>query len=213
MFLYLLRHGETAWNAENRIQGVSDKSLNDVGLAQARALIPPLAGRPIAAIYSSPLIRARETAGILAEGLGGLPIYEEDGLAELNQGDLEGMRIADVKEKYNGFWDLWRERPAEALTPGGESLPDLQKRAWTAVESIHSRHPGEMVVAVSHNLAITTLLCRILHIDLNDMRAIRQHNAAINLVEYDEIRGWGVVMMNALSHLGPALASNEKPYL
>jgi broad specificity phosphatase PhoE len=213
LLLYLLRHGETAWNAEKRIQGIADQPLNKVGLAQAKALIPPLAGRPITAVYSSPLVRARETARILADGLGGLPLHEECGLAELNQGDLEGMPIADIKEKYNGFWDLWRERPAEAQTPGGESLPDLQKRAWAAVELIHKRHPGEMVVAVSHNLAITTLLCRILHIDLNDMRGIRQHNASINLIEFDEVRGWGVVMMNTLSHLGPALASDEKPYL
>ncbi|MBT7858542.1 MAG: hypothetical protein HN720_16605, partial [Nitrospinaceae bacterium] len=72
---------------------------------------------------------------------------------------------------------------------------------------------GEMVVAVSHNLAITAILCRILGMDLNTMRCLRQHNAAINLIEYSHERGWGVVMMNVLTHLNGSLATDEKPYL
>ena len=213
MLLYLVRHGETAWNAEWRIQGVSNQPLNDIGRSQANALIPPLMGRPITAIYTSHLKRARETAEILAEGLGGFPLHEDERLSELDQGELEGMVIAEIKEKYNGFWEEWRERPADAQTPGGESMKELQARAWRAVESIRDRHPGEMVVAVSHNLAITALLCRILDMDLNTMRRLRQHNAAINLIEYTPERDWGVVMMNVVSHLNGALATDEKPYL
>ncbi|MEE9257452.1 MAG: histidine phosphatase family protein, partial [bacterium] len=146
-------------------------------------------------------------------GLGGVPIREDERLAEMDQGDLEGMIIGEIKEKYNGFWELWRERPADAQTPGGESLPQLQERAWAVLEEIRDRHPDEMVAAVSHNLAITVLLCRILNIGLNDMRRIRQHNAAINLIEYEPSRGWSVVMMNTLSHLRGSLTSEDKPYL
>jgi broad specificity phosphatase PhoE len=209
----LLRHGETDWNAERRIQGVSDQPLNAVGIAKAKALIPPLEGRPIAAVYSSALSRARETAEILAKGLGGLPVREDGRLAELDQGDLEGMVISEIQERHNGFWKVWRDRPGDARVPGGESLPELQARAWAAVEEIRDRHPEEMVVAVSHNLTITTLLCRVLGLDLNAMRRIRQHNATINLIEYDPARDWTIVTMNALAHLNGGITSEEKPYL
>jgi phosphoserine phosphatase len=213
LFLYLLRHGETAWNAEWRIQGVSNQPLNDIGKSQAKALIPPLMGRPITTIYTSQLRRARETAEILAEGLGGFSLHEDERLAELDQGELDGMVIAEIKEKYADFWKQWRAHPADAQTPGGECMNELQARAWEAVESIRDKHLGEMVVAVSHNLAITAILCRILGMDLNTMRCLRQHNAAINLIEYSHERGWGVVMMNVLTHLNGSLATDEKPYL
>lgn len=213
MLLYLLRHGETAWNAQRRIQGVSNTPLNEIGVAQAKALIPSLKDRPLAALYSSPLRRARQTAEILSGGLGGLPVIEEERLAELDQGDLEGMEISAIKERYNGFWSAWQKTPADALTPGGESLPHLQERAWAAVESFRERHAGEMIAAVSHNLAITTIMCRILGVGLNEMRCIRQHNAAINIVEHSPGRGWSVVTMNSLMHLDPSLTSEEKPYL
>ena len=213
MLLYLLRHGETAWNAQRRIQGVSDTPLNEIGLAQARALIPSLKDRPLAALYTSPLRRARQTADILSEGLGGLPVIEDERLAELDQGELEGMDISEIKERYNGFWSTWQKTPADAQTPGGESLPQLQERAWAAVESFRERHAEEMVAAVSHNLAITTVMCRILGVGLNEMRCIRQHNAAINLVEHSPGRGWSVVTMNSLAHLNRSLTSEEKPYL
>jgi broad specificity phosphatase PhoE len=213
LLLYLLRHGETAWNAERRIQGVSQQPLNDIGAAQARALIPAFKGRPVEVVYTSPLPRARETADILAEGLGGLPVREEPGLAELDQGGLEGMVIPHIKDHYNAFWTEWRDHPADARPPGGETLPELQDRAWAAVEDIRARHPEGMVAAVSHNLAITTLLCRILDVEINSMRRIRQHNAAINLIEWDPEREWTVVTMNSLSHLNGSLSSEEKPYL
>lgn len=213
MLLYLLRHGETDWNVERRMQGVSDQPLNSIGIAQAKALIPPLKGRPITTVYSSALSRARETAKILADGLGGLPVREDERLAELDQGDIEGMVISEIQERHKDFWKVWRERPGDARVPGGESLPELQARAWAAVEEIRDRHPEEMVVAVSHNLTITTLLCRVLGLEFNAMRRIRQHNATINLIEYDPARDWTIVTMNALAHLNGGITSEDKPYL
>lgn len=192
---------------------MSDQPLNAIGIAQANALISPLEGRPITAVYSSTLCRARETAKILADGLGGLQVHEDERLAELDQGDLEGMAISEIQERYTAFWNVWRERPGDARVPGGESLPELQARAWAAVEGIRDRHPEEMVVAVSHNLTITTLLCLILGVELNTMRRIRQHNATINLIEYNPVRNWAIVTMNALAHLTGGLTSDEKPYL
>jgi broad specificity phosphatase PhoE len=97
--------------------------------------------------------------------------------------------------------------------PGGETLGQLQDRAWAAVEEIQLAHPGEMVIAVSHNLTISTVLCQIMELDLNSIRRIRQHNAAINIVEHEPKRGWSVLTMNALAHLNGNLSSDMKPYL
>lgn len=212
MLLYLVRHGETDWNVERRIQGVSETPLNEVGRAQAEALIPPLRGRPVAALYTSPLARARQTADILAASLG-LEVREDARLAEMDQGDLEGMNFDQIEEKYNGFLDRWRCMPADVQMPGGENLHQLQARAWAAVEDIQAAHPGEMVIAVSHNLTITTLMCRVMELDLNSIRRIRQHNAAINLVEHNPEREWSVLTMNAVAHLNGQLSSDMKPYL
>jgi len=212
LLLYLLRHGETAWNVERRIQGTSDTPLNEAGLSQAKALIPPLMGRPITALYSSPLSRARQTAEVLAGALG-LSVRLEPRLAELDQGELEGMPIDEIGSRYNGFMEKWRLRPAEVRLPGGETLGELQERAWAAVEDIRRAHPEEAAAAVSHNLAISTVLCRILGIDLNGFRRVRQFNAALNLIEHAPERGWTVVTMNSLSHLSGLAASEGNPYL
>ncbi|MEK6712016.1 MAG: histidine phosphatase family protein [Nitrospinota bacterium] len=212
MLLYLLRHGETDWNAQRRIQGVSDTALNATGLAQARALAGPLRGRSIAAFYSSPLRRARQTAEVLAGELG-LGVRLEPRLSELDQGKLEGLRIDQVEAQYNGFMEEWRSRPAGLRMPGGETLAELQERAWAAVEDLRSAHPRETIAAVSHNLAISAVLCRVLGIDLNAFRRIRQFNAALNLVEHSPARGWNVVIMNSLAHLSGVPDSEGSPYL
>ncbi len=212
MLLYLLRHGETVWNVERRIQGVSETPLNEIGRAQAKALIPPLQGRPFAALYTSPLSRARETADILAAALD-LEVREDARLVEMDQGDIEGMNFDQIDEKFNGFLDKWRTTPADVQMPGGENLHQLQARAWAAVEDIQAAHPEEMVIAVSHNLTISALMCRVMGLGLNGIRRLRQHNAAINLIEHDPGRGWGVLTMNAFGHLNGQLSSDAKPYL
>ena len=212
MLLYLLRHGETDWNAQRRIQGVADTPLNETGFSQARALAAPLRGRPIAALYTSHLRRARQTAEAIAEALG-LEVRLEPRLAELDQGKLEGLQIEEIEVHHNGFMAAWRSRPAHLRMPGGETLAELQERAWAAVEDLRSAHPRETIAAVSHNLAISAVLCRVLGIDLNAFRRIRQFNAALNLIEHSPARGWNVVIMNSLAHLSGIPDSEGSPYL
>ncbi|MDA1001416.1 MAG: histidine phosphatase family protein [bacterium] len=212
MLLYLLRHGETAWNAERRIQGVSDTPLNEVGRAQAEALVTALKDRPIEFVATSPLRRARETAEILAEALS-VSIEEVPGLSELDQGELEGKKIEELQEGYNGFFDLWERTPAAVRMPGGETLGELQERAWAAMEELRERHAGRTFAAVSHNLAISTILCRILGMDLNQIRRLRQHNASLNIVEHSGKRGWSAVTVNSLAHLREVARTGQNPYL
>ncbi|MEE9275672.1 MAG: histidine phosphatase family protein [bacterium] len=209
MLLYLLRHGETEWNVERRIQGVTGVSLNEVGRAQARALAASMEGLPVRALYASPLLRSRETAEAVAAALG-LPVREEPRLKELDQGDLEGLKIEEIQERHNGFLESWKERPAGLRMPGGETLDELQERAWGAMEDFRENHPEETVAAVSHNLTITVIMCRVLGVDLNSFRGIRQHNASLNIIEHTPQRGWSVVTMNSLAHLrgDPGLVRN-----
>ncbi len=211
MLLYLLRHGETDWNVEQRIQGVSDTVLNDVGVAQAEALACALRERPIVRVYASPLSRARRTAEIVAHALDA-PLHEEAGIAELNQGELEGEPFRRLPETHPDFMHVWWNQPARARMPGGETLAELQERAWATMERFLAAHENEVIAAVSHNLAIIMILCRILGVELNGFRRIRQHNAAMNIIEHTPERGWSVVTMNSLAHLQDAPVSERNPY-
>jgi len=200
--LYLIRHGETNWNLEKRAQGVSDIPLNQMGKIQAKNLAKKLQRIMFSKIYTSPLTRALETAEIMAKSLGNV-IVEMDNFAELDQGMLEGMKFNEMNEKFPEFFIKWRAAPGEVRMPGGETLGELQTRAWNGIEKIHSSHTREEnpVLIVSHNLTIISILSRILKVNLNHFRTFRQHNASVNIIEKDSNRGWSVVTMNDISHL------------
>ena len=202
MRLYLVRHGETVWNFENRIQGASDVLLNEKGREQAKSLAAKLQNISFSKIFSSPLSRALETAKIISLSQDS-SITKIDNFSELDQGLLEGLRFNEIKEKFPEFFSEWRSVPGEVRMPGGETLDELQARAWDGVEKIYAKYSKEKnpVLVVSHNLAIICILSRILGVTLNDFRKFRQHNASVNIIEHDSMRGWSVVTMNDLSHL------------
>ncbi|HEV7133000.1 MAG TPA: histidine phosphatase family protein [Gaiellaceae bacterium] len=131
--LLLVRHGETDWNAEGRLQGHTDRPLNDFGRRQAAALAERLAGDPIDAIYASDLSRARETAEILGARLG-LPVVLEPGLRERNWGTWEGLTGSE------------RDR-VEYI---GEAPDEHAERVLAAVRAIAERHPHGRVLVVTH---------------------------------------------------------------
>jgi len=131
--LLLVRHGETDWNAEGRLQGHTDRPLNDFGRRQAAALAERLAGDGIDAIYASDLSRARETAEILGARLG-LPVLLEPGLRERNWGSWEGLTGAE------------RDRVEYV----GEAPEQHAERVLAAVAAIAERHPGRRIVVVTH---------------------------------------------------------------
>jgi broad specificity phosphatase PhoE len=131
--LLLVRHGETDWNAEGRLQGHTDRPLNDFGRRQARALADRLAGEDVTAVYASDLERARETAEILAERLG-LPVVTEPDLRERNWGNWEGLTGAE------------RDRVEYA----GEAIEAHAERVLRAVRQIAELHPGGRIVVVTH---------------------------------------------------------------
>jgi|SRR5581483_8635968 len=132
--LLLVRHGETDWNADGRLQGHTDRPLSDYGRRQARQLAEELAaGAQLDAIYASDLVRARETAEIVAERLG-LPVDLDPDLREKNWGNWEGLTAVE------------RDR-VEFV---GESTEDHQERMLRALHRIAGRHPGGRVLVVTH---------------------------------------------------------------
>lgn len=182
MRLYLIRHGETDWNAERRVQGHTDVELNAQGRKQAEALAGVLAQESLAAVYTSPLKRAFSTAVVVAAPHR-LLVQAQGGLAELDQGELEGLQFEAMEQRYPAFLHRWRAGDTTLRLPGGESMEDLQGRAWAAVQEIFTFSPAETVVAVSHNLAILAILCQALGLPLSSFRRLRQSTGALSLLD------------------------------
>ena len=173
MQIILLRHGATEWNLQGRCQGVTDLDLNETGLRQAAGAAAALGGETIAAVYSSYLKRAVQTAAIIGQ-THNLSVVVEESLRELDHGELEGLTFAEIHSAKPDFLRQWRERPAEVLMPGGESLTEVDRRAWDGVSRIARRHrPSETAVIVSHHFPIAAVLCRITGTPLNQYRSFR----------------------------------------
>ena len=187
MRLLLIRHGETDRNAERIALGREDVPLNERGRAQAQALAAGLAADRtdgfIAAVYSSPLQRALATAQPLAQALA-LEVQTEEGLIEMDVGEAEGRALSELQERFPDFLRAWRsDQVADVPMPGGESLRQVQERAWGAVESLRERHDNETVAVVSHNFVILTLLCHALDLPLAHFRRLKHDLAAVSIVE------------------------------
>lgn len=167
--LWLIRHGQTDWNLEKRFQGRSDVPLNDTGRAQAQTLAATLRSETFAAIYSSPLQRALQTAQALAGQLN-LPIQIDPGLVESAHGDWEGMLFSEIKEQYPDLLLARRENPLTSHPPGeAESIPQVAARMAAAANRIACCHPQQRILVASHGLALATLICQARGIHLGEV--------------------------------------------
>ena len=200
MRLILARHGETESNRERLALGREDVPLNEKGRLQARALARSLEGLPIAAVYSSPLVRALDTARAIAE-LFGLEVHVEERLIEMDVGEMEGLTPQELRARYGDFIRRWFTAEAATMPmPGGENLQQVQDRAWATVESLRERHPEETVVAVSHNFTIHAVACRALRLPLAEFRRLRIDLGAKAVLEIDPKRVM-LVELNDTCHL------------
>ena len=192
MRIFLLRHGATDWNLQGRCQGATDLELNEIGLRQAGELVAFLGRERVDAVYSSSLRRAVQTASAISQ-LHKLSVVIEDSLRELDHGELEGLTFSELQATRPDFIRQWRDRPADAIIPGGERLIDVEKRAWDGMCRIARRHrPEETVVVVSHNFPILALLCRITGTPLNQYRSFHLAPGGLTRLTYDADDGWRV---------------------
>jgi broad specificity phosphatase PhoE len=149
--ILLARHGETDWNSERRWQGHADRPLNEAGRTQAQELAESLASREIDAVYSSDLLRAHETARIVAERIG-LSVEVDSGLREVDVGDWAGREVSEIEGVDPEGFRRWRE--GRKGWNGGESYEQMGERVVAAVLRIAERHPGRTILIVTHGGSI-----------------------------------------------------------
>lgn len=174
--LVLMRHGETSWNRERRIMGDLDIPLTEQGRAQCEAAASVLADLAIDRIVASPLMRAAESAAIVARALD-LPVSHDARLVEVRFGEWQGKSYEEVGNdpRYRAY----AEDPIVHPTPGGETAVDVQRRG---LEGLASAAPGECVLFVTHGDIIRTLLCHYLAAPLSQYRRLRVDNCGLSAI-------------------------------
>jgi broad specificity phosphatase PhoE len=183
----LLRHGQTNWNIDFRLQGVTDIPLNATGIAQAKAAGAAIAqlaeaGESWEMILSSPLSRARDTAVMVGEAIGIEGIEIEELLLERSFGVAEGLSHEEWKAKYSDTNHV----------PGGESLDALEARSWVLLQRLRDQYEGKRVLTVSHGALIRTLL-RLVSNGEFPRDGERLGNACLSVFEHTDESGWRVV--------------------
>ncbi len=197
--IILIRHGETLWNIERRCQGFTDIGLSETGREQASRLAQALGHKPLSAVYSSDLIRAHNTAEMIAEPHR-LIVRTDARLRELNQGACEGKTMEELLTDHTEMLRAWMDQPADVAMPDGESIRKLQARGWQAIEDIVAAHQQQMVVVLGHNLLNSSIICKVLGLDLNRFRSLRQNIASLNEIEFTP-HGPVLIRLNDTHHL------------
>jgi alpha-ribazole phosphatase len=185
--LCLIRHGQTDWNLEGRYQGQSDVPLNENGLEQARSLVDRLKDQTFAAVYSSDLMRAGQTAEYIAKHLE-LAVQIEPRLREIDQGEWEGVLVTEIKARYQQLWAQRTVDPANVRPPGGETVGEVAARVYAALDDISRIFPTENVLIVSHGLSIATAICRAQNIPVGQAYSVIPDNVQPVWMEWNADR-------------------------
>jgi len=200
--LVVVRHGETAWNVEQRVQGQLDIPLNETGRRQAARLAEALAGEGLSAIYSSDLTRAAETAAAVARRAG-LAVVHTQVLRERGFGHLEGATWREIEVQWPEQAQRWRRRDPDFGPGGGEVLSGFYERCVAAALDLAARHPGEAIALVAHGGVLDCLYRAATRIALDAPRTWQLGNASINrLLAADG--GFTLVGWNDGAHLDEA---------
>ncbi len=203
-----IRHGETAWNVVTRIQGQLDIGLNDMGRWQAQRLADALHGEGLAAVYSSDLSRAFDTASAAAER-SGLKVVIDSSLRERDFGGFQGLTFKEIEACFPEQSERWRKRDPEFAPPGGESLSIFYDRCVGAAQRIAAAHPGQAIALVAHGGVLDCLHRAATRQTLQAPRTWLVTNASINRLLYSE-QGFTLVGWSDSSHLESAeLALDE----
>ena len=197
--LIAVRHGETAWNVDTRIQGQLDIGLNATGIWQAQRAGSALADEPIGVVYASDLSRAWQTAEEIARPHG-LAVQPEPRLRERAFGNFEGLSFAEIEATLPVQARLWRERDPEFEPEGGESLLMFRDRVTGVAAELAARHPGELVVLVAHGGVMDVLYRAATRQELQAPRTWQLGNAAINRMLWTS-GGFSLVGWSDTAHL------------
>ncbi|MCD8503782.1 MAG: histidine phosphatase family protein [Burkholderiaceae bacterium] len=204
----IVRHGETPWNVERRIQGWRDIDLNDNGREQATRLAERLSHpgnphAPLHAIYSSDLSRARSTAQAVAKRLT-LPLGLIEGIRERNYGVLEGVPFDQMHEHYPEVATVWQTRDPDGVIPKGETLREFHARVTQALESLAAKHQQQRVLVVTHGGAMDILWRAATGEPIETPRKVVMLNASINRIRITASQTgfeWSLIDWGDVSHL------------
>jgi probable phosphoglycerate mutase len=198
--IYLVRHGATQLTAENRFSGSVGVDLSDEGRAQARRLAERIAQDKIAAVYTSPLSRTQETAGILAEPHKLKPILR-DGLREISHGHWEGLTRHEVEARFPGEYEAWDGDPFTYAPDGGESGLSVLSRALPVIRQIVVDHPDQTVLVVSHKATLRLVMSSLLGFDPRGYRdRLDQSPACLNILDFKDPVRARLMLFNDVSH-------------
>lgn len=194
----LIRHGETEWNRDQRVQGHYDVPLSERGVRQAERLAEWLAEEALGAVYSSDLQRARITAEILAGDQ--IPVRLEPRLREARFGLFEGLTSAEIQAAYPEAYLAWRHDAIRHRPPGGETLEDLQERCMEALAEHLPEHPGQTVAVVAHGGPVRVMVCGLLDLPMSVYPRLRVENTAVTRILFTP-RGPILAGFNEVAHL------------
>jgi alpha-ribazole phosphatase len=198
--IYLIRHGETEWNASLRYQGQTDVPLSEEGKQQAELLGRRLSALKFDGFYASDLTRAYETARIISlhhkQQVKKIPE-----LREMNFGRWEGLNYKEIMGIYPEEIKQWWEKPLQTRIPGGETLDMMIKRTISAVRTIVESHSEGSIVVVSHGGVIRSLVGTVLGMDMNKYWRLRLDNACLNIIDFPEWEKAILMLLNDRSHL------------
>jgi probable phosphoglycerate mutase len=197
--IYLIRHGQTAWNKEEIFRGRTEVPLNGIGMREAELAGGYLKDKEIHVIYSSPLSRAWQTAQKIARSHS-LEVQPLDGIIDMSFGRWEGHSLQEIQKNDGELYRQWREEPHLVRIPGGESLDEVRIRTMAALDEVIQKHPGKTLVLVTHRVVNKVMICGILGLDNSHFWQIAQDTTAINLIQHRDGK-YVLSLMNETCHL------------
>lgn len=191
--IFLVRHGETEWNVQQRLQGHADSPLTEIGHQQADALAESLKSYEFDAIYSSDLKRTTDTADKIVLKNGGC-VQEDARIRERHFGVLQGLTTIEMAEKHPHVWQQYQSYAPDYRIPEGESAQECLQRVVECLEELAEKHQGKRILIVTHGGVLSIFLKHVLKIPLNAPRRYQLLNSSLNIFTYDKewmLYSWG----------------------
>jgi len=197
--VYVVRHGQTAWNLEEVFRGRMDIPLDETGKKEVHLAGEALKDETLHAIYSSPLSRSMETAENIAK-FQNIPVTPLESIIDISYGEWEGVSLVEVQKKYPDLYGLWLKEPHNITFPGGESLKQVRVRTRNAIDDLLEKHKDENIALVAHRVPNKVICCSLLGIDNSNFWRIQQDTASTNLFVYKDGQ-WIISYLNDTSYL------------
>jgi broad specificity phosphatase PhoE len=197
--VYLVRHGQTAWNVGEIFRGRADIPLDETGKQEAHLAGEALKDDTLHAVYSSPLSRSMETAENIAK-FHNITVTPLDAIIDISYGEWEGLENEKVQREFPELHSLWLSEPHKVRFPGGESLDEVRSRTMAAVDELIAEHKNENFVLVAHRVPNKVICCALLGLDNSHFWRIQQDTASTNLFTHKNGQ-WIITFLNDTSYL------------